>query len=236
MAPIRMFVTGGGRGIGRSIALRFAREGALVAVAARTSSQLDAVVAEVEAAGGQAIAAQMNLRDHGSIEAAVYRAVDFFGGEMDVLVNNAGIFDVKPFEEVDLATWERFLTVNLTGAFAVTQEALAALRESPRAHIFNVASVAARQGFAGCTAYCATKYGLRGFGDALREDLRESGVRVSTVYPSATDTSIFDGVTGEWDRAAMNQPEDVAEVLWTAYHAEGDQADLTIPQPGPARA
>ena len=69
MAPTRIFITGGGRGIGRAIALRFAREGAHVAVAARTSEELDAVVAEIEAAGGQGIACQMNLRDHGSIEA-----------------------------------------------------------------------------------------------------------------------------------------------------------------------
>ena len=130
MAPTRIFITGGGRGIGRAIALRFAREGAHVAVAARTSEELDAVVAEIEAAGGQGIACQMNLRDHGSIEAAVYRAVDFFGEEMDILVNNAGVFDVKPFEESDLGMWERFFEVNLTGPYLVTLESLAALRLS----------------------------------------------------------------------------------------------------------
>ena len=229
MAPIRIFVTGGGRGIGRAIALRFAREKAHVVVAARTSPELDEVVGEIEAAGGRGLATQMDLCDHGSIEAAAYRAVDFFGDEMDVLVNNAGVFDLRPFEETDLGTWERLLEVNLTGAFTVTQESLAALKASPRGHVFNISSVAGRQGFAGCTAYCASKYGLRGFGDALREELRESEVRVSTVYPAATDTSIFDGVPGEWDRSTMNRPEDVAEVLWEAYHADGDQADLGVP-------
>lgn len=231
MAPIRILVTGGGRGIGRAIALRFAREGAKVAVAARTSAQLDEVVGEIEAAGGQGIACQMNLRDPGSIEAAVFRAVDFFDEEMDVLVNNAGIFDVRPIDETDPTFWERFLEVNLTGPYLVTLESLAALRESPRGHVFNVASKAAREGYPGNTAYCASKAGLMGFSNALREDLRGSGVRVSTVHPGATDTSIFDEVPGEWDRASMNRPEDVAEVIWNAYRAEGDQADLEIPPP-----
>lgn len=231
MAPTRIFITGGGRGIGRAIALRFAREGAHVAVAARTSEELDAVVAEIEAAGGQGIACQMNLRDHGSIEAAVYRAVDFFGEEMDILVNNAGVFDVKPFEESDLGMWERFFEVNLTGPYLVTLESLAALRESSKSHVFNIASTAARQGFAGSSVYCATKAGLMGWSNALREEFREEGIRVSTVYPGTTDTRLFDGVPGDWDRGSMNKPEDVAEVVWKAYQGEGEQADLDVPPP-----
>ena len=231
MAPIRILITGGGRGIGRAIALRFAREGAKVAIAARTSAELDDVVGEIEAAGGQGIACQMNVRDHGSIEAAVFRAVDFFDEEMDVLVNCAGIFDVQPFEETDLATWDRFVEVNLTGPFVVTLESVAALKESSKGHVFNIASIAAKQGFAGSSIYCATKAGLMGFSNGLREDLRDAGVRVSTVYPGATDTTIFDDVAGDWDRGAMNKPEDVAEVVWQAYHAEGEQADLDVPPP-----
>jgi len=231
MAPIRILVTGGGRGIGRAIALRFAREGAHVVVASRSSDELDAVVAEIEAAGGKGLAAQMNLRDHGSLEAAVYRAVEDFGGEMDVLVNNAGVFNVVPIEDMTLQEWERMISVNMTGPYLVVQEALDALFESPKAHIFNISSTAGQQGYAGSVAYCATKYGLRGFSDALREDLREKNVRVSTVYPGATDTKIFDDVPGDWDRSKMNKPEDVAEVVWQAYNSSDECADLNVPPP-----
>lgn len=233
MSQIRVLVTGGGRGIGRAIALRFAREGAHVAVAARTSEELDSVVKEIEAAGGQGLAAQMTVGDPGSIEAAVWRAVEFTGGGLDVLVNNAGIFDVKPFAQMDHALWQRMLDINLTGPFLVTLECLDALEQSEAGHVFNVSSEAGRRGFAGSTAYCASKYGLRGFGDALREELGEKGLRVSTVYPGATDTSIFDGVQGDWDRSKMNRPEDVAEVIWNAYQApsESDVSDLLVPAP-----
>ena len=230
MTQPSVLVTGASRGIGRAIALRFAKEGAHVVVAARSSDQLDAVVAEIDAAGGKGLAAQMNLRDHGSIEAAVYRAVEEFGGSIDVLVNNAGIFSVQPFDELDIGTWNRLIEVNVTGAYLVTQEALSGLRESSDAHIFNVSSAAGRQGFAGSVAYCTSKYALRGFSDALREDLRESGIRVSTVYPGATDTSIFDGVPGDWDRSKMNKPEDVAEAIFAAYSKDGSE-DIIIAPP-----
>jgi NAD(P)-dependent dehydrogenase (short-subunit alcohol dehydrogenase family) len=234
MSAPSVLVTGGSRGIGRAIALRFAREGSRVVVASRNSAQLDAVVAEIEAAGGQGLAAQMNVRDHGSVEAAVWRAVEFCGGALDLLVNNAGVFDVLPFGELDVATWRKNVEVHLDGTFYVTKECLDALLESGRGHIVNMASVAARQAFAGNVAYCATKFGLRGFSDALRLDLAPHGIRVTTVYPGPTDTTIFEGVPGDWDPATMNRPEDVAEVVWQAWSSPpaADVADLDVPPPG----
>jgi len=231
MTQPRVLVTGGSRGIGRAIALRFARAGARVAVVARDSTGLDRVTAEIEAAGGKGRPQQADVADHGSVEAAVYRAVEFLGGAIDVLVNNAGMWEIKPFEKLDRASFKRHLEVNLFSAFYVTSEALDALRESERAHIFNIASIAARQPFPGNVAYCASKYGLRGFGDALRLDLAEHKIRVSTVYPGLTDTTIFDKVPGTWDRSKMNKPEDVAEVVWRAWQAPESQdvSDLEVP-------
>ncbi len=233
MEPVRILVTGGGRGIGRAIALRFATEGARVVVAARTQSELAAVAAEAEARGARGLALSMDVTDLASVEGAVARALDFTEGVLDVLVNNAGVFDIRPFGALSPATWYRHVAVNLHGPFHVTWLTLKGLERSARAHVFNISSIAGLRGFPGNTAYCATKYGLRGFGDALRLDLAESGIRVSTVYPGGTDTRIFDGVPGEWDRSRMNRPEDVAEVLWSAYATPATVCvdDLQVPPP-----
>ena len=226
-----VLVTGGGRGIGRAIALRFAREGARVAVAARTSSEIDAVAREIERAGGAGLAVEMDVTDLSSVERGVAHVLEQNDGTLDVLVNNAGVFAIHPFPELSPATWYRMVATNLTGPFHVTLLALRGLERSSRAHVFNISSIAGKRAFPGNVAYCATKYGLRGFSDALRHDLESRRIRVSTVYPSATDTSIFDGVPGEWDRAQMHRPEDVAELLWRAYAAAPDEdvADLELP-------
>jgi 3-oxoacyl-[acyl-carrier protein] reductase len=231
MAAIRVLITGGGRGIGRATALRFAREGAHIVVAARSSGELDAVVAEIDSLGGKGLAAQMNVTDLGSVEAAVWRATEFTGGPIDVLVNNAGVFDVIPFDKMGYKAWSKVIDVNLTGAYYVTQESLGALEEGERPVVINIASGAAKRGFPGNTAYCASKYGLKGFGDALRLDLVEKGIRVVTVYPGATDTTIFDGVEGDWDRSKMNTVDEVAEVIHGVVSAGDEITDLDVAPP-----
>jgi NAD(P)-dependent dehydrogenase (short-subunit alcohol dehydrogenase family) len=193
-----------------------------------------AVAAETEARGARGLAVRMDVADLASVEAGLARTLDFTGGVLDVLVNNAGVFDVRPFPEISPATWYRHVAVNLHGPFHVTLLALKGLEQSGHAHVFNISSVAGLRPFPGNTAYCATKYGLRGFGDALRMDLAPAGIRVTTVYPGGTDTRIFDGVPGEWDRSKMNRPEDVAEVVWKAWMAPAGAPieDLEVPQRG----
>ena len=226
-------VTGGSRGIGRAIALRFARERWRVALAARSAGELERVREEVERQGGSGLAVAMDVTDLASVEAGLQRVLDLGDGRLDVLVNNAGAFSIHPFPELSPATWYRTIATNLTGPFHVTLLALRGLELSARAHVFNVSSVAGKRAFPGNVAYCASKYGLRGFSDALRLDLAERRIRVSTVYPAQTDTPIWDDVPGDWDRARMNRPEDVAEVVWRAYRTpvEADVADLEVPLP-----
>ncbi|MEM9378663.1 MAG: SDR family oxidoreductase [Planctomycetota bacterium] len=226
--PLRVFVTGGTRGMGRAVALRFAREGARVAIAARTSEDLDSVVGEIEAAGGLGEACQVNLRDHGSLEAAVFRAVDFFGGATDVVVNCAGTIQFAAFDEVDLDTWERFLAVHLTGPYLVLAEALPSLRESERAHVFNVGAHLAADPGPGSTLMAATKAGVAGFGRALHADFGGEGIRVTTVLPTFVDTP---GMQPFHDRFGGRTPlsaERVADAIWDAYQAPDAPLELVV--------
>ncbi len=231
MKSTRVLVTGASRGIGRAIALRFAREGAHVALCSRSSDALAEVSREVVLAGGVGLVQEMDVADPESVAAGVQGVLQSFGGTLNVLVNNAGIFDVVPFAETTLEVWEKFYKVDLRSAWLVTRCALDGLRAGSPAHVFNIASVAAQQGFAGSSTYCAMKAGLMGFSNGLREDLRADEIRVSTVYPGATDTEIFDGVAGDWDRESMNRPEDVAEIVWAGLNTDGDAADLAVPPP-----
>ncbi len=232
--PKRILVTGGSRGIGHAIAARFAQAGYRVAILARTPDTLQAALERAQERGETWLGASVDMENPPSIPSTIKEVIAELGGGLDVLVNNAGIFDMAPIEAVSLAMWQRFLTINLTGPFLVTQAALPALRLAAPAHVLNISSVAGQQGFPGNTTYCTTKYGLRGFSDALREELAPQGIAVSTIYPGATDTDIFNQVEGDWDRNSMNKPEDVAKVAWQAVQAHPARPDWPVPPRTPA--
>ena len=139
-------VTGGGRGIGRAIALAFAREGAHVAVTARTGAELDAVAAEIRALGRKALAVPCDVGERAQVDEAARRAAEGLG-PVQILVNNAGIAVSAKLLDTDDALWERHLRVNLTGAFLMTRAVLPGMLAARWGRIINVASIAGRQGY-----------------------------------------------------------------------------------------
>jgi NAD(P)-dependent dehydrogenase (short-subunit alcohol dehydrogenase family) len=205
------FVTGAGRGIGRAVATTLAEAGASVVLAARTRSEVTAAARDLSAGGAPALALPCDVRDARSVRAAVGTAVRRFG-RLDILVNNAGTFQIATLADTDEELWDSILDTNLKGAYLVTRAALPHLVQA-RGHIIDMVSLAARVVFPGNAAYAAAKWGLLGFTNVLREELRPHGVRVTALLPAAVDTSIWDSVPGRWNRSRMLRPEAVAQAV-----------------------
>jgi len=182
-------VTGGGRGIGREIALAFAREGLAVAVAARTLSQVDDAAQAVRALGAKALALQFDVTDAAGIAPAVKAVTDALG-PIDVLVNNAGIAESAPFVKTDPALWERHLRVNVTGPFLLTREVLPGMLERRWGRLINVASLAGLFGAPYITAYATSKHALVGLTRALASEVAGKGVTVNALCPGYVATDL----------------------------------------------
>ena len=204
-----VLVTGAGRGIGRAVALAFAREGARVALVGRTKKSLTDVAKEIKDLDAPAAVLPGDVSDEGVVSRVVAAAEQQLG-PIDVLVNNAGIFVAAPVEKMDTLVFDRVLAVNLRGPFLMSRAVLPGMKSRRRGHVVNVASTAGRRGFAGGGAYCASKFGLAGLSEAMMYEARTSDVRVSVVYPStvATDLVRKSGMT--FDEKKAIQPEDVA--------------------------
>lgn len=183
------FVTGGGRGIGRAIAHRFARAGARVVVAARSRAQVERVAREVEEAGGSAHFAICDVSAAESVRAAVDAAVERFG-PVDILVNNAGYVEGAPLVKLDERLWNRILAVNLTGPYLCTRAVLPGMLERRRGRIINIASIAARKGMAYTSAYCAAKHGVLGFTRAVALEVAQKGITVNAICPGWVETEM----------------------------------------------
>lgn len=207
-------ITGAGRGIGRETALLFAKRGATVALCSRTPQELRSVRDEILAAGGEVVSEQCDVGDAAKVQVFIDKASEITG-TINALINNAGIAYTNPVASTDTKKWEELLRINLTGAFLVTKAALPYMR--PGSHIFSLCSIAAKTGFANWAAYCASKWGLLGFTNALREEVRSSGIKVTAVLPGPTDTPIWGALEGEWDTSNMTAPGTIADMIMNIY-------------------
>jgi len=185
------FITGGGRGIGRAIALAFAAEGASIAVAARTRAQVDSVADEAASEFGvETLAIECDVSDAGSISRAFAHTHEQFGGGPDILVNNAGIAETSPFAKTDEAMWQRHLEVNLTGTFRCTRAALPGMIERGWGRVINIASIAGKTGAPYISAYAASKHGVLGLTRSLALEVGPNGITVNAICPGYVDTDM----------------------------------------------
>jgi len=184
-------VTGGGRGIGRAIALEFAREGAAVAVAARTKQQVDAVAAELQNQfQRQSLAIACDVSQSASVKQMFETVTTTFGRSPDILVNNAGIAETAVLIKTDDETWERHIAVNLSGTFYCTRAALPSMIQRGWGRIINIASIAGKVGAAYIAAYSASKHGVLGLTQSAALEVAAKGVTVNAICPGYVDTDM----------------------------------------------
>jgi NAD(P)-dependent dehydrogenase (short-subunit alcohol dehydrogenase family) len=181
-------VTGASSGLGRATAIAFARVGADVALVARSQKELESAKEEVSKIGRRALALSVDLASEVETAGAVGRTVEALG-RVDVLVNAAGTDSPGTVEELDVEGWDRTLAVNLRAPFLLSKAAFPRMREEGGGTIINVSSVAGKKGWANASAYCASKFGLTGFTEALADEGKEHGIRALVLYPGAMATN-----------------------------------------------
>ena len=216
-------ITGASKGIGAAVARRFVQEGVRVALLARHVAPLEALFAEL---GPRAIAHSCDVTDSAAVTTAVQQIGETFGGAPDILVNNAGLFQLAPVEAMDPVDFSAVVQVNLVAPFLVARALLPAMRVRGSGTIVTLGSIADRNVFPENGAYAASKFGLRALHEAMRAELRGSGVRAVLVSPGPVDTPLWDPVDpdarpGFTPRASMLTAADVADAIWFTVSRPG---------------
>jgi NAD(P)-dependent dehydrogenase (short-subunit alcohol dehydrogenase family) len=207
-------VTGGSDGIGRHICLKLAAQGAQVALLGRDVERLARVEQEARAAGAPKTAGIVcDLQDVAQINAAITKIQTDFGG-IDILINNAGIWHkAGPLDTISPEMLEATVQTNLTGLMQMTQAALPAIRAADEGAILNVISKSGVVAQGGQSVYTATKYGVRGFTEVLKEEEGANGVRVAGLYQSGTNTNMFAKAGEDVPNHIFTEPDDLADVV-----------------------
>ncbi len=215
-------VTGASRGLGRAVALAYAKEGADLALCARGQEALSQVADQIRALGGRVLTIAGDASDRHDVERIVSLTLQEYGG-IDVLVNNASIFGVSPppyLLDYPADDFEAVLKVNTVGPFLVTRHVMAAMLQRGEGAIINVSSSAGVEGYAGWGAYSVSKFALEGLSQVWAEEVAETGVRVNVVDPGEMDTDMHAAAVPDCDYE-LGRPEDSTPVF---VYLASDQA------------
>lgn len=210
-------VTGGTRGIGYCIAQALLGEGAKVFICGRDPSTLKNALENLARSAGQRMDGMVSdVRHYDDCRKLIHQAAERFGG-LDILVNNAGIGIMKPVDQLTPEEWDATIETNLSGVFYCCREAIPFMRQRGGGYIFNISSLAGINPFAGGSAYNASKFGLNGFSEAMMQDVRYEGIRVSYIMPGSVDTD-FAAAPGSKPRETWKLTgEDIAKAVIDLY-------------------
>ena len=212
-------ITGGGTGIGRGVALALSEQGCNVGVCGRRKEPLEEVLGVVQARGGRGLALVADVSQEDDIEKMVKSTLDEFG-QIDILINNAGIGGGGYIHNHDLHTWDRVMAINLRGPFLTSRAVLPMMREQKGGHIINISSESGLEYYQGNGAYGVSKHALNALGEFIQRENQDYGIRVDTICPGMVITEMTENSQG-LDHGKCLYPEDIADlVLWLLSRRE----------------
>ena len=215
-------VTGGTRGIGRAIASSLVNAGAKVAITARNEKDLAAAVSELNR-NSNAAGYPCDVRDYEQVESTVAQIAADFGG-IDILVNNAGIGIFESVESMSVEDFRAVLETNVFGVFYFCHEVIPVMKQRGGGYIINISSLAGANPHPQMAAYNASKFGLNGFSEALMQEVRHDGIKVSYIMPGSVNTE-FGGDSPSSEKSWQLQPDDIAQVVMDLL----EHPDRTLP-------
>lgn len=218
-------ITGAGRGIGRAVALRFAKGGAKVVLAARTAAEIDSVAQEIAQIGGEAISVPTDVSSEADVDRLIKTAEARFG-PVDILVNNAGVMILSAIAETPVGEWQRVMGVNLLGAFLCSKVVMPSMMARRSGRIINIGSMAGRRGYAGQGAYSASKHGLYGLSKVLAIEGQPYNIRVNVVSPGGVHTDLSKELLSTRSEAEASE--------WMSADEVADAVVFVATQDGPA--
>jgi NADP-dependent 3-hydroxy acid dehydrogenase YdfG len=196
-------ITGASSGMGEAAARHLAAKGASVALAARRTDRIETVAAEINQAGGKALAVATDVTRLEDVRRLVDTAVETYG-RIDVLINNAGVMPLSPVERLKTDEWDRMIDVNLKGALNGIAAALPYMKDQKSGHIISTASVVAYKVFPASAVYSATKFAVRALSEGLRQEVKPFNIRTTVISPGAVRTELLEHIS-ETDIQSANQ-------------------------------
>lgn len=221
-------ITGASSGIGEATAKTLANEGASVALAARREERLESLADEIITNGGEALVVPTDATDEAQIREMVDTTVEELGG-LDVLVNNAGQMLLEPVSTADPDDWQQMLDLNVFGLMVASQAAINEMEEQGEGDIVNISSVAGRKAYAGSSGYNASKFGVTAFSEALRQEVVDSNVRITTIEPGVVETELAEHIPDEGQQEMVEEMKADMESLEAGDIARSIRYAVTQP-------
>ena len=213
-------ITGASSGVGKSLAIQLSDAGYKVVLAARSENKLNAIAEEIQTKGGNCLVVPTDVSKPEQINNLKVRTLEY--GDVFVVINNAGLGNFCKIEDVTLEDWNRQLDVNLRASFLVSQAFIPGMKQREKGMLVFMNSVAGKKGYPYSAAYVASKFGMRGLADSMREELRENNIKVISIHPGAVDTPFWDETGVNFSREEMLDTSTLAQSIMHAIQFPGN--------------